>query len=88
MKNHAFYVWVSFSLFYKAFRLVRVSQIKNSLSRAFTRTSYNEFLYFSSSYAILVPKYYKSGFREEDGLYFIEEKKFIELRKDYPVFIN
>ena len=63
-----------FALFCKAFRPVRVSQIKNILSPPFTRTSYNEFPYFSSIYAILAPKYYKLEFWEKDGLYFIKEK--------------
>lgn len=46
-----------FSFVCKAFRLVRVSQIKNSLSPPFTRTSYIEFSYFSNIYAISSPKY-------------------------------
>ena len=62
-----------FSLFYKAFRPVRVSQIKNSLSPPFTRTSYSKFPYFSSIYAILVPKYAIIGLRE--NLHFISLRK-------------
>ena len=46
-----------FSLFCKAFRLVRVSQIKNSLSPPFTRTGYSKFTYFSSIYEKYSPRY-------------------------------